>query len=70
MADTFLKPPEVAELTGIKTGKDGKTREQLQAAELKRMKIRHWVNAAGFPIVARATIEGGAVQEARTWEPA
>ncbi|GDY37748.1 DUF4224 domain-containing protein [Acidovorax sp. NB1] len=70
---TFLNAKELAELTGVRIGKDGKTREHLQAAELKRMKIPHYVNARGHPVVARAVIEGGAQQptpQQKGWEPA
>ena len=67
----FLSASDIADLTGIRTGKDGRTREQRQVAALKQMRIKHWVNAAGLPVVATATIEGGtAPQEQRTWEPA
>lgn len=55
---TFLTTEEVAELTGIRRGKDGKTREQLQARALSSMRIPHHVNIVGRPIVARAVIEG------------
>lgn len=54
----FLTVKELAELTGIKTGKNKKTREQLRYAELLRMGIPHYVNIAGRVIVARAVIEG------------
>lgn len=70
---TFLNAKELAELTGVRIGKDSKTREQLQAAELKRMKIPHYVNARGCPVVARAVIEGAAQQptpQHKGWEPA
>jgi hypothetical protein len=70
---TFLTAAELADLTGVRIGKDKKTREQLQATELKRMKIPHFVNARGCPVVARAVIEGGAIQPApqhKGWEPA
>lgn len=70
---TFLSTKELAELTGVRIGRDGKTREQLQAAELKRMKIPHYVNARGCPVVARAVVEGGAQQptpQHKGWEPA
>ena len=71
---TFLNAKELAELTGIRTGKHGKTREQLQAAALDRMRVPHFVNARGCPVVARAVIEGGAVHQPNTthegWEPA
>ena len=35
----FLNSEEVADLTDIRTGKDGRTREQRQIDALKRMKI-------------------------------
>lgn len=69
-ASTFLTPAEVAELTGVRIGKDGKSREYLQARALQNMRIPHWVNAAGRPIVARAVIEGGRAEKpAATWSP-
>lgn len=73
MSQTFLAAEEISELTGIRTGKDGKSREQLQAVALKKMHIPHYVNARGRPIVARAIIEGGCargVDKPTTWEPA
>ncbi|OYQ41055.1 hypothetical protein CHU94_08055 [Rhodoferax sp. TH121] len=67
----FLSPDDIAELTGISRGEAGKTRFELQIAALKKMKVPHYVNAAGRPVVARAVIEGGAQPEIRqpTWEP-
>lgn len=74
MTPLFLTCDEVRELTGIKTGKFGKRREELQAAALRTMKIPFYVNAAGRPIVSRAVIEGGTqhnTEAARPkWEPA
>lgn len=69
----FLTAKEIADLTGIRIGKHGKTREQLQTEQLKRMKIPHFVNARNCPVVARAVIEGGAQQpppQHKGWEPA
>lgn len=68
---TFLSADDMAELTGIRQGKGGKTREQRQVDTLRKMKIPHYVNAVGRPIVARAVIEGiGTVHEpVPTWEP-
>lgn len=54
----FLTPEEVAELTGIKKGKNGKTREQLQVEQLVLMGVAHRVNARGRPIVTYAAVEG------------
>ncbi len=69
---TFLTPEEVKELTGIARGKAGKTREMLQAATLRTMKIPFYLNAVGRPIVTRHSIEGQAIPEVSTatWEPA
>ncbi len=69
---TFLTPDEIRELTGIARGKAGKTREMLQAAALRTMKIPFYLNAVGRPIVTRHSIEGQAISEVRTatWEPA
>ena len=68
---TFLTGAEIAELTGIRTGKNGRTREQLQIEQLARMAIPHYVNAASRPIVARAIIEGAksAPVAQSAWEP-
>lgn len=69
----FLNAAELADLTGVRIGKNGKAREQLQVAELKRMKIPHFVNARGCPVVARAIVEGGSTQpqtQQKGWEPA
>lgn len=71
--NTFLSPAEVAELTDVRTGKLGRTREQLQIAALKTMHIPFHVSAIGRPKVARAIINGGtAAQPAKApeWEPA
>jgi hypothetical protein len=71
MSSMFLTAQEVAELTGIRGGWRGKTREQRQIDTLRKMKVPHYVNAAGRPVVARAVIEGiGAAPEVvETWEP-
>ncbi|TDV39583.1 uncharacterized protein DUF4224 [Paraburkholderia caballeronis] len=58
MSDTFLTADEVAELTGVRTGRRGKTREQLQVEWLRTSGIPFWTNARGRPIIARAAIEG------------
>ncbi|MEY2689498.1 MAG: hypothetical protein RL375_3697 [Pseudomonadota bacterium] len=71
MTTTFLTAQEVAELTGIRTGKAGKSREQLQIAALVKMKIPHYVNAASRPVVVRAVISGGQAEPepVATWQP-
>jgi hypothetical protein len=69
----FLTPDEVAELTGVRIGRNGKTREQLQIAQLKAMRIPHYVNAIDRPIVVRALLEGGSASPPKPlspgWEP-
>lgn len=72
MSNTFLAPEEVAELTGIRTGRRGKTREQLQVDWLRTSGIPFWTNARGRPIIARSTIEGRGSDEETTkkrWQP-
>lgn len=62
---TFLTPDEVATLTGRRF-------KALQIEWLRRAGIPHWVNAAGRPVVARATITGQKsqnVEQPRTWTP-
>lgn len=73
MTSTFLSQEDVAELTGIKRGRGGLTRNQLQARQLAAMGVPHFVNAAGRPIVARAAVEGAAAaksQAKQSWQPA
>lgn len=67
----FLQPPEIAELTGVRSGLRGKTRETRQIEALRKMKIPHYVNAANRPIVARTTIEGRTTTEPAqaAWNP-
>lgn len=68
----FLTAEELAQLTGIKIGKNKKTREQLQDQALNRMGIPHYFNAAGRVIVARAVIEGRPAEAPAprvSWEP-
>lgn len=71
--DLLLLPAEVAKLTDIKGGTKGKSRSARQIAQLRAMKIPHYVTAAGRPAVVRAIIEGGtgasAPPPAPGWEP-
>lgn len=72
MTDTFLSAEEVAELSGIRVGRRGKTREQLQIEWLRTSGIPFWTNARGRPIIARAAIDGrnGAPEVVRPkWQP-
>ncbi|MFM0732357.1 DUF4224 domain-containing protein [Paraburkholderia sediminicola] len=72
MSETFLTTEEVAELTGIRTGRRGKTREQLQAEWLRTTGLPFWVNARGRPIIPRSAIEGKPTTTelpAKKWKP-
>jgi len=69
MSDTFLSPQEIEELTGVKTGRNKRTREQLQIEWLRASGIPFWENARGRPIVARAAIEGRRAAEVAAAEP-
>lgn len=71
-AGTFLDADDLAELTGIRGGNKGHTRAQRQIAALVAMKVPHYINAAGLPVVARAVVEGGrapASTSASAWQP-
>ncbi len=57
----FLSRDEVGTLTGYK-------HRAKQIAQLRLMGIAFHVNAAGDPIVAKATIEGRTPTK-KTWEP-
>ncbi|WP_321913509.1 DUF4224 domain-containing protein [Paraburkholderia sp. J11-2] len=72
MSDTFLTAEEVGELTGVRMGRGGKTREQLQVEWLRTSGIPFWTNARGRPIIARVAIEGktaSAEQPRKKWQP-
>ncbi|WP_072632856.1 DUF4224 domain-containing protein [Pandoraea apista] len=74
MSDTFLSAEEVAELSGVRTGRRGKSREELQATWLRSAGIPFWTNARGRPIVARSAIEGRQAAAAaepprKKWQP-
>ncbi|WP_434663552.1 DUF4224 domain-containing protein [Paraburkholderia sp. A3BS-1L] len=71
IASMFLTPEEVCELTGVRVGRAGKTREQLQVAWLRTSGIPFWTNARGRPIIARAAIEGqrATEQPRQKWQP-
>ncbi|WP_374351097.1 DUF4224 domain-containing protein [Chitinimonas sp.] len=67
----FLTPDERETLTGIRTGKNGLTREQRQIEWLICNGIRFVVNARGEPIVTIAAIEGRISDSIPTagWKP-
>ena len=67
----FLSPEEVAELTGIKRGRDGLSRNEMQAEQLKAMHIAFFINASGRPIITKAAVEGATQTSAKkqAWQP-
>ncbi|MCS6454755.1 DUF4224 domain-containing protein [Burkholderia thailandensis] len=72
MSNIFLSRDEIAELTGVRTGRRGKSREDLQIDWLRTSGIPFWTNARGRPIVARAAIEGKQPREElpkKKWQP-
>jgi hypothetical protein len=66
VSDTFLSSEEMAELSGIRSGRKGKTREQLQIEWLRSSGIPFWTNARGRPIVARSSIDGSTSKQEQT----
>lgn len=62
----FLTAEELHELTGY-------TQRARQIAQLRKMGVPFFVNAAGRPVVVKAALSGGDVTEAsppkKTWEP-
>jgi len=73
LSDTFLSAEEVAELTEIRMGRGGMTREELQIEWLRTSGIPFWTSARGRPIIARTAIEGrqvsAAEQPKKKWQP-
>lgn len=67
----FLTDDQLAELTGIRTGKDKKKREQLQCEHLRKMGIPFYENARGKPVVVAAALLGRAQAEQPKpkWQP-
>lgn len=72
-ASMFLTPDEVKELTGIRKGKGGKTREQLQCEHLRGLGIPFFPNTFGQPKIARSFFNGGTAAPAQAkkseWRP-
>lgn len=56
MNSLFLTNDEVADLTGIKRGHDGKTKAQLQCDYLIQNKIHYYPNVRGEPVIVRARL--------------
>jgi hypothetical protein len=67
----FLTPSEIATLTGIKTGRNGETREQLQIKQLRKMGITFVINARSAPVITWEAINGNRYSQAEStgWTP-
>ena len=67
----FLSPEEVAELTGIKRGRDGLSRNEMQIEHLRKQGIPFFPNASGRPIITKAAVEGATQTSAKkqAWQP-
>ena len=57
----FLTPEELKQLTGY-------ARPSNQARRLKKLGLRHWINARGRVVVPRSAVEGKP-SERKTFEP-
>lgn len=64
MSTTFLTREEVKELTAAH-------RKKRQIEILRAQRIPFFMNAAGWPVVPRAAIQGGGMPDSRTvgWTP-
>ena len=70
MDDLLLTPAQVADVTGIKSGRYGRTREERQCDQLRKMGIPFYRNARGAPVVVRDALTGHKRPEpAAKWEP-
>lgn len=60
----FLTREQIDELTGCK-------RKAAQAQWLRANRIKHWINAAGWPVVPRSAIDAApaAAQAVPAWQP-
>ncbi len=72
----FYSEAEIDDLTGIKRGKGGKTKHQMQCAFLRKSGIPFIENARGRAVVARSAVEGRAKKgdfeerpALKSWEP-
>lgn len=66
----FLSDSDIAELTGIKRGRDGKTRAQLQCQFLREHGIPFIANIKGEPKVCTSYLEGGKqTKQKEAWKP-
>lgn len=66
----FLSDAEIADLTGIKRGRNGKSRAQLQCQFLREHGIPFIANIRGEPKVCTSYLEGGKqTKQPDAWKP-
>ena len=66
----FLDDEQLVLLTGIRTGRNGKTREQLQCEHLRRVGIPFYPNARGKPVVVYEALIGKTSEQSKPkWVP-
>lgn len=67
----FLTASEVDELTGIKTGRNGKSKVQLQCEHLRSVNIPFTPSVTGAPKVPKSYFDGKTIDKpAANWQPA
>ena len=66
---TFLTQDEVAEMTGIRRGRAGRTAAQMQVTWFATKGIPAYLNEAGRAIVVRTALSGNAAPARRPWAP-
>lgn len=64
--NVFLTPFDIARLTGIKTGRNVSTREQLQCAQLRVMVVAFRTNVRGASVVTWAAVNQPLISA--TWQ--
>lgn len=56
--NAFLTAFDITLLTGVKTGRSGQTREQLQCMQLRAMAVAFRTNVRGAPVVTWGAVNG------------
>ena len=66
----FLTDEQLAEFTEIRTGKGGKTREELQCEHLRRIGVPFYPSARGKPMVVAEALLGHKTEQPKPkWQP-
>lgn len=66
----FLTDEQLADLTGIKKGQNGRRREELQCEHLRRIGVPFFPNARGKPMVVIEALTGRTIEPPKPkWQP-